>query len=105
MRPRDVQMIPARLRRKTAAPVGRDPIPKTRSLAHEPPVRVLPLPLGLPLALYESSRHLPPFGRQVSGYRLQLVGLDTCLGERSYWQFLMEHVKTNREARTCLREA
>src|SRR5215204_3239375 len=63
--PRDVQMIPARLRRKLTAPVGRDPIPKTRSLAHEPPVRVLPLPLGLPLALYESSRHLPPFGRRL----------------------------------------
>src|SRR5215203_6139648 len=64
---RDVQMIPVRRRRKPAAPVGRDPIPKTRGLAHEPPVRVLPLPLGLPLALYKNSRYLPPFGRQVSG--------------------------------------
>jgi hypothetical protein len=49
-RPGDVQVVPACLRGEDAVPTGGDPIPKTRGLAHELPVRVLPLPLGLPLA-------------------------------------------------------
>ena len=52
-----VQVIASGLRREAAASVRCDPIPKTRRRSHEPSVRVLPLPLGLPLAVYEHSRH------------------------------------------------
>src|SRR5215208_6066477 len=65
-------MIAAGFGCKAATSVGRDPIPETRLGSHEPPVRILPLPLCLPLTVYEHPRHLAS-RLQVTDNRLQVL--------------------------------
>src|SRR5215208_5447278 len=65
-------MIAAGFGCKAATSVGRDPIPETRLGSHEPPVSILPLPLCLPLTVYEHPRHLAS-RLQVTGYRFCAV--------------------------------
>src|SRR5688572_9023623 len=64
-------MVPAGFGSKAATSVGRDPIPEPRLRPHEPSVRVLPLPLCLPLTVYEHARHLASLRSALSAFSRQ----------------------------------
>src|ERR671910_3710950 len=64
-------MVPAGFGREAATSVGRDPIPETRLRPHEPSVRVPPLPLCLPLTIYEHPRYLASLRSALSAFSRQ----------------------------------